>query len=68
MKIKHVEIFKLTFEFGDTHEPPNEPELEQIRNQADAWMQQKFKNIFMDGYAFEQIYYTRRGAVVEYTR
>ncbi len=68
MKVNHVETFRVTFEFDDTHEPPHEPELEQIRNQADAWMQKKYNDTFMGGYDFEQIYYTRTGAVVEYTR
>ena len=63
MEIKSVEILKLTFKFDAP-----EPELEQIRTEANAWMQKKFDDLFMDGYAFEQIYYVRDGAVVEYTR
>lgn len=65
MKIKHIETMTLTFKPDDDQAQ----DFEQIRNQANAWMQGHFKDLFMGGYAFEQIYYGKQNdVVVEYTR
>ena len=59
-----VEYFHITFALPDD----GDIDENQARNQADAWMQKKFGDLFMGGYAFEDAWQKRRTYIVQYSR